>query len=81
MAWIEQINEDRAEGLLQRIYKSAIDRAGRVFNILRIQSLNPRALQPGMALYTAVMRGESPLTRAQREMMAVVVSRANDCHY
>ena len=34
-----------------------------------------------VGLYTAVMHGESPLTRGQREMLAVVVSRANECHY
>lgn len=32
------------------------------------------------ALYGTLMHGGSPLTRAQREMLAVVVSRANDCH-
>jgi alkylhydroperoxidase family enzyme len=33
------------------------------------------------ALYGALMHGRSPLTRAQREMIAVVVSRTNGCHY
>ena len=81
MAWVEQIDEDRAKGLLARIYDAARKRAGRVFNILRIQSLNPSALQPSIGLYAAVMLGDSPLTRAQREMLAVVVSRTNNCHY
>jgi alkylhydroperoxidase family enzyme len=34
-----------------------------------------------MLLYVTVMRGESDLSRAQREMIAVVVSTANQCHY
>ena len=34
-----------------------------------------------MSLYIALMFGESPLTRAQRELLAVVVSRSNDCRY
>jgi alkylhydroperoxidase family enzyme len=46
-----------------------------------MMSLAPRQLRASMAIYREVMFGESPLTRAQREMLAVVVSRANDCHY
>ncbi len=82
MAWIKLIGEKEAQGLLEKVYEATRKRAGRVFNILKVQSQNPRALQTGIALYTAVMRDdESPLTRAQREMLAVVVSRANGCHY
>lgn len=81
MAWIRQISDDEAEGQLARIFESSRKRAGRVFNILRIQSLNPPVLHAGLGLYQSVMFGDSPLTRGQREMMAVVVSRANDCHY
>ncbi len=81
MAWIELIHEDRAEGLLARIYESALQRSGRVYNILKIQSQNASALQAMMQLYQAASLGESPLTRAQREMLAVVVSKTNDCEY
>ena len=42
---------------------------------------NPAALRASMSLYSALMFGESPLTRAQRELLAVVVSRSNDCRY
>ncbi len=34
-----------------------------------------------MGLYVATMHQPSPLTRAQREMLAVVVSKADACHY
>ena len=81
MAFIDIVEEDRAEGLLADIYSAARKRAGRVYHILKIRSQNPAALQAMLELYVAVMRGESPLTRAQREMLAVVVSRANNCHY
>lgn len=81
MSWIEQIEDERAEGLLSRMYQAAVQRAGRIFNIIRIQSLNPPVLQASMGLYGSIMMGKSPLTRVQREMLAVVVSRANDCHY
>lgn len=81
MAYIKQIDESEADGMLARIYAAAVKRAGRVFNILRVQSLNPSALQGSMAMYTTLMKGESPLSRQQREMLAVVVSRENCCHY
>lgn len=81
MTFIQPIEPDDAEGQLARIYTASMKRSGRVFNIIKVQSLNPAALQSMMQLYQAVMHGESPLSRAQREMMAVVVSRANDCHY
>lgn len=81
MAYIRQIDEANATGLLADMYAQAKKRAGRVFGILRIQSQNPQALHAGMELYKTLMFGKSPLSRAQREMLAVVVSRANDCFY
>lgn len=81
MAWIKLIDEAQAQGKLARIYSTAIKRAGRVFNILSVQSNNPDSLQASMQLYQAASLGESPLTRTQREMLAVIVSKTNDCHY
>jgi hypothetical protein len=34
-----------------------------------------------MELYRAIMFGPSELSRTERELLAVVVSCANDCHY
>ena len=42
-------------------------------NILSSHSLNPSAQQAHVALYRAVMFGDSPLTRMEREAMAVDV--------
>lgn len=81
MAWIKIVHEGEAKDLLKRIYEAAIKRAGRVFQILKIQSLNPPVLKSSMDLYRDAMFGDSELSRAQREMLATVVSRANDCHY
>lgn len=50
-------------------------------HILASHSLNPEALRGHLALYRAVMFGASPLSRAEREAIAVAVSAANDCHY
>ena len=82
MAWIKTTAPDEAEGLLARLYKTAVQRAGKVWNILRIQSLRPETLQTSVDLYLEVMHSrKSPLSRAQREMIATTVSRANHCHY
>ncbi len=50
-------------------------------HILGSHSLNPAALRAHLGLYRTIMFGESPLTRAEREAMAVAVSAVNDCHY
>lgn len=46
-----------------------------------IQSLNPDALETHLDMYMSIMFGKSPLKRATREMIAVVVSCANNCEY
>ena len=81
MAHIRQVPPDEATGQLKRIYDEAVARAGRVFGILKVQSLSPAALAACMEMYKAIMHGPSPLSRAQREMLATVVSRTNSCHY
>lgn len=81
MAWIRTIAPHEATGRLKQTYDEAIRRAGRVFNILRVQSLNPLVLDASLELYKAVMFGPSPLSRAQRETLATVSSWANNCLY
>ncbi len=81
MAWVRQIPEEDATGLLQKIYADAKKRAGRVFNILKVQSLNPPTLRASMGLYMQTTQAESPVSRALREMIATVVSKTNECHY
>ena len=81
MPHIRLIDEEEATGELKREYDAAIGRAGKVFNIVKSMSLNPRVLGASMGLYKAIMFGPSELSRAERELLAVVVSCANDCHY
>jgi hypothetical protein len=81
MPHIRLIDVDEATGELREEYDAAIRRAGKVFNIVKAMSLRPRALRAAMELYKDVMFGPSELSRAERELLAVVVSCANDCHY
>jgi uncharacterized peroxidase-related enzyme len=81
VSWIEIVSHANATGKLRELYDAAVKRAGRVYRILQVQSANPRALDASLELYKQLMHGASPLSRRQREMLAVVTSRANDCHY
>ena len=78
---IRLVEIDEATGLLKEEYDAGIARAGKVFNIVRAMSLRPGVLRTSMALYRAIMFGPSGLSRQERELLAVVVSRENDCHY
>ena len=81
MAWIKTVPVAEATGMLRAEFDAAIARAGRVWQIIQVKSLNAPAMKQSTALYGTLMHGASPLTRAQREMLAVVVSKTNDCHY
>lgn len=81
MAWIQMIEPELAAGDLKHEYDKAVRRGGRVFNVLKVQSLNARSLRASMELYLATMHGPSGLTRAEREMLATVVSCVNHCFY
>ncbi len=50
-------------------------------NIVASHSLNREAMVAHVRLYRTIMYGDSPLSRAEREAIAVTVSAANDCHY
>lgn len=78
---IRLIDPDEAEGLLAEEYAAAIERAGKVFNIVKAMSPNPQVLQDSMRLYRSIMFGPSPLSRQERELLATVTSAANECHY
>jgi uncharacterized peroxidase-related enzyme len=81
MAWIKVIKEDEASGRLKELYEKYMEPSGIVDNILKIHSLNVKSLNTHYDLYAHLMRGRSDLSRAQREMIAVVASVANNCHH
>lgn len=82
MAWIETIREDEWDGDLAKLYPDVSDRdSGRVDNIMQIHSLNPTAMAAHNALYESAMRGTPTLRKVERELIALVVSTVNECHY
>lgn len=81
MANIKVISYEEATGKLKDIYDGLIEKRGKLADVHTIQSLNPDTIIAHMELYRSIMFSHSPLTRAQREMIAVVVSATNGCSY
>ncbi len=81
MAWIQVIEEQEAKGELKELYDDVQKKRGKVANIIKIHSLNPRSMKVHMDLYMEVMFGRSGISRSRREMIATVVSSANHCDY
>jgi alkylhydroperoxidase family enzyme len=82
MAWIKMIPEKNVRNdYLRSLYKKYSDPFEGVDNIIKIHSLNPKSMQLHYDYYKHLMTGKSGLSRMQREMIAVVVSSTNKCHY
>jgi len=82
MAWIRTVPDDEWSGDLAPLYEQIVDRAhGRVDNILAVHSLNPSAVAAHNALYTSAMSGTKTLRKVERELIALIVSLENRCHY
>ena len=81
MSWITEIPPERAEGRLKEIFAELLVKRGKVANILQVHSLRPEALAAHLTLYMDLLFAPGGLSRKQREMIAVAVSRANRCEY
>jgi hypothetical protein len=95
MPWIKIIPEHEAEGELKEVYKNIRQqRQGEKINQDReagaggplvsppmLHSLNPKAMWHTAELMWEIMRGESRLTTAQREMIATVTSATLHCRF
>ena len=95
MPWIKVIPEREAEGELKEVYaKIRAQRQGEAINRDRdagssgppisppmLHSLNPKAMWHTAELMWEIMRGESRLTRSQREMIATVTSATLHCRF
>ncbi len=82
MAWIDVIPVQKATGALIKLYAKYVEPSwGGVDNIIAIHSLNPKSMANHYDMYAHLMRGRSPLSRTQREMIAVATSAQNHCRY
>lgn len=78
---IQVIEPEEATGRLKEIYDELIKKRGKLADVHKIQSLRPESIVAHMDLYLEIMFSKSELSRAEREMMAVMVSVANGCEY
>ena len=81
MAWIKTIDQDEADEELQKIYEQLVKKRGKIANILKIHSLLPKTMNDHMKLYTHIMFNKSSIPREDKELIAVVVSKLNNCSY
>lgn len=96
MTWIAITPFQEAQGELQEAYRlvyalyppeygvevDAVKRGdGSADSIVAAHSLIPRALLHSMSAFGAMMAPDLPLSRAQHEMIATVVSALNGCFY
>jgi alkylhydroperoxidase family enzyme len=81
-AWIEVIPEAEASDDLADLFDLVRDREnGRVDHIMSVHSLHPAGLRTHFEVYREVMSGTPTLRKVEREILALVVSRLNECHY
>tara|TARA_B100000941_G_scaffold246359_1_gene191131 strand:+ start:475 stop:720 length:246 start_codon:yes stop_codon:yes gene_type:complete len=81
MAFIKLFKFDQSTGLLKKEYEKGLRRAGRIWNVLTIQSQTPEILKDSMNLYGSTMFGNSNISRFNSELLAVVTSISNECEY
>ncbi|GAB4448623.1 MAG: peroxidase-related enzyme [Bacteroidia bacterium] len=81
MSYIKIIQPEEATGRLKEIYDNILSKRGKIAEVHKIQSLRPESILKHIDLYIEIMFSKSELTRAEREMMAVVVSATNQCEY
>jgi uncharacterized peroxidase-related enzyme len=83
MSWIATVTPEQADAELAPIYAriAAQSRSGQVSNLWRAWGGDASGLGTLYAHFHAIMREPAPLTPAQAEMIAVVVSATNGCGY
>ena len=72
---------DSATGKTKKVYDRILKERGHLANIFIAQGLEPEVLEDHLDLYVHLMIGPGPLSREEREMIAVVVSAANRSAY
>ncbi len=81
MSFIGYIPYDDASDALKKLYDQYGGKTKTPANILRIAGSNPTAMKAHVDFYRAIMFQKSEISRHQREMIAVIVSAINACHY
>ncbi len=74
-------DQRRLDPAIKALFAKFIEKLGFVPNVFRSYTLRPGRLEHFRHYNNELMLGDSGLTRLEREMIAVVVSSVNHCHY
>ncbi|NMM44386.1 peroxidase-related enzyme [Rhodospirillaceae bacterium KN72] len=66
---------------LQKYFKICREKLGLLPNVLKAYSFRPDRLRRFIDSYNEIMLTDGPLTKLEREMIAVTVSSRNRCYY
>lgn len=81
LTWLRVPDERELSSEVLQLWAPSLERLGFVPNVLRLYALRPSHLLAWSAHHDELMKGGSGLSRAEREMIAVVVSVTNECRY
>ncbi len=81
LGWFPYLSLETMRDDVKTLIRPAQERLGFVPNVFQTYAWRPDRLVKWHAHYDDIMRGASGLSRAEREMIAVVVSAENRCFY
>ena len=81
MPYVRTVPYDQAGSDLKPAYDAMLKSRGMISNVHAVSSLRPHIIKTLTDHVEAVMFTDSGLTRAEREMIAAVVSAVNKCQY
>lgn len=79
--WLRVPDETELPAEVHELWAPSLEKLGFVPNVLRNYALRPSHLLAWNAWYEVAMKDDSGLSKPEREMIAVVVSVANECAY
>ncbi len=81
-AYIRMVANDEADDDLRALMEqNAEEGTDNLDHVLRVHSLSPQGMRAHLAVYESAMRGTRTLRKVEREMIALIVSDINSCHY
>ena len=81
ITWLNLPDEQALDEETRTLLSKARANVGFLPNVLAAYTMRPEKLKRWARLFNAIMRGDSALTLAEREMIGVVVSAENHCLY
>lgn len=81
LAWLQLPPESSLPEEARALIDKARANVGFLPNVFAVYTLRPDHMLRWIKLFNAILRGDSPLTPAEREMIGVAVSAENRCLY